>query len=524
MKELISLVAFGLSAFAQTVTSSREIEELSAVRVQLSTALMQVDNAGGRLKVIRVRVGDNLQAAINDAKPGDTLMLDAGGTWTGNFKLPAKRGDGWVTITSSNADRLPAHKRVSPAEAPKMARIVAPNVVAAFSTESKAHHYRLVGLEITAASGVHSYGLVQVSAGAETVNDDLPHHIEIDRSYIHADSKFGGKRGIATNARHFIVTNSYLADFKSDGQDAQGICCWQCSNGRIANNYIEGSGENVFFAEMSTIKDLRPTDILVERNHLKKPLAWKSELSPAGRKWVIKNSFEIKAGSRIIVRGNVFENSWVSGQQGTLISLKAGADPRVNASRTEDVLFENNIVTGGLLGLQISGYEPNNQHASYQPGPGVLKNITVRNNVFHNLGGLPWGTVARSISMAQSPSANVTIENNTILGSNISNVIVSDGKPSPGFVFKNNLLTHGTYGIKGPKLATGTATLKVSFPEAVFTDNVFIHSKALLAQYPASTRFVNAVTFAADGYTQTELEGVGADAAVVSAATAGVVQ
>lgn len=521
MKSAIVIFLISLSAMAAPVG---EVESLTTVRNELANTLTRVENVIARMTAVQVKAGDNLQEAINRAQPGDVLMLESGATFRGNFKLPAKAGDRFVTITSTDAHLLPAGERVSPADAPLMARIESPNVLAAIATEAKAHHYRLVGLEIASAPNIHNQGLVQVSSGHETNDADLPRHIEVDRCYIHADPIFGGKRGIATNAHYWTVSNSYIAEFKSDAQDAQGIACWQCSNGRIVNNYIEGSGENVFFAEMSTVAGLRPNAIVLERNHLRKPLSWKTAMSPAGRKWVIKNSFEIKAGSNIRARGNVFENSWVSGQQGTLISFKAGADPRVHPSVTEDVLFEDNIVTGGLLGIQISGYELVNQSPLYQPGPGILRNVTIKNNVFMNLGGAPWGMVARAISMQQSPSAGITFENNTILGANVSFALLPDGKPSPGFVYRNNLSVHGTVGFKGPGVMAGNATLTQSFPGAVFESNVFIHPTSLAAQYPAGTRFVPSVAFDADGFTQAELPGIGADGAAVTAATAGVVQ
>ena len=41
---------------------------------------------------ITVAVGANLQQAIDNAQPGDTILLEAGATFTGNFVLPAKSG------------------------------------------------------------------------------------------------------------------------------------------------------------------------------------------------------------------------------------------------------------------------------------------------------------------------------------------------------------------------------------------------------------------------------------------------
>ena len=50
-------------------------------------------HAGRRRATIVVRADDDLQAALDRARPGDTLLLEAGATYTGNFVLPDKGRD-----------------------------------------------------------------------------------------------------------------------------------------------------------------------------------------------------------------------------------------------------------------------------------------------------------------------------------------------------------------------------------------------------------------------------------------------
>ena len=45
---------------------------------------------------ITVAAGGNLQAALNSAQLGTTIVLQAGATYTGPFTLPAKTGSGWT--------------------------------------------------------------------------------------------------------------------------------------------------------------------------------------------------------------------------------------------------------------------------------------------------------------------------------------------------------------------------------------------------------------------------------------------
>src|SRR6266511_2024095 len=55
-------------------------------------------------KTINVAAGGDVQAAINQARPGDVIKLQAGATFIGNFRLPNKSGSEWIVIRSSAAD------------------------------------------------------------------------------------------------------------------------------------------------------------------------------------------------------------------------------------------------------------------------------------------------------------------------------------------------------------------------------------------------------------------------------------
>src|ERR1041385_268489 len=50
---------------------------------------------------LTVPAGGSLQSAINAAQPGDTIVLDAGAVYTGDFVLPNKSGSSYITIQSS---------------------------------------------------------------------------------------------------------------------------------------------------------------------------------------------------------------------------------------------------------------------------------------------------------------------------------------------------------------------------------------------------------------------------------------
>jgi len=137
-----------------------------------------------------------LQAALSAAQPGDTINLAAGATYTGNFRLAPNSGPAWITIQSSALGSLPgAGTRVSPDQAAAMPKIVTPNSASALQLTTGTNYYRFIGIEFFAAPGIYIQDVIQVGIGAEPSTDQLPHDVDFDRVYVHADASAGGKRG-----------------------------------------------------------------------------------------------------------------------------------------------------------------------------------------------------------------------------------------------------------------------------------------------------------------------------------------
>lgn len=88
----------------------------------------------------------------------------------------------------------------------------------------------------------------------------------------------------------------------------------------------------------------------IQHNHLFKPLSW-VPLSLAG-KMVVKNSFEIKGGQRVLFDSNVIENNWAAGQNGQAINLTirtsgGGGDNAV----VNDITVTNNVLKNVVAGI-----------------------------------------------------------------------------------------------------------------------------------------------------------------------------
>src|SRR5688572_27831003 len=92
-----------------------------------------------------VPAGGDLQAALDRAQPGDTILLEPGAVYTGNFKLRAKNGNDYIVLRTAGSGRgLPGRGvRITPAHAPALAKLRSPNQLATIATDPGAHHWRL---------------------------------------------------------------------------------------------------------------------------------------------------------------------------------------------------------------------------------------------------------------------------------------------------------------------------------------------------------------------------------------------
>lgn len=233
-----------------------------------------------------VRAGEDLQAALDAAQPGDTLLLEPGATFVGNFRLPVHGGRTFVTIRSAASDDLlpPEGERISPAHAPHLPVIKSPNAQPAIATAPGAAYWRLLFLEVQATRRGY-YDIVTLGDGSKEQHSlsQVPHDLVIDRVYIHGDPLHGQKRGIALNSASTTIRNSHVSDIKAIGQDSLAVGGW---NGPgpyvIENNYLEAAGE-VFMLGGSdpAIPNLVPTDVVFRGNTVTRPLAWRDPIVPA---------------------------------------------------------------------------------------------------------------------------------------------------------------------------------------------------------------------------------------------------
>jgi Right handed beta helix region len=279
----------------------------------------------------------DLQTQINNAAAGDTIVIPASATCTGQYTFPAKTGadsNHWITVqTSALSDQnFPAEGTQAtpcniglahidgypdyacPVPAKRMPTLtISTNNQTPLTVTGK--FYRFIGLEVT-----KNYG---VSEGGQLVLLQYSDHVILDRMQIHGDNwdlhtpQYDTHVGIQTRGTSQAIINSWVYDIDwnaADGYAIGGGMGLQLDEGpiKIYNNVLAGSSETWLFGGGGVRPENWPHDYEIRRNLSLKPLKWMTAFN--GRQYLqypnIKNLGEYKHGHRILYEDNVFINNW----------------------------------------------------------------------------------------------------------------------------------------------------------------------------------------------------------------------
>ena len=232
----------------------------------------------------------DLKNALTAAQPGDTIVLDAGATYTGNFTLPAKSNPSqkWIYIESSAIAKLPAPgTRVSPADAANMPKIVTPNSGNAFTIASGGGYVRLVGVEMYSTSTYladprHTpwplNGFIYYLMFGSTARN-----VTVDRCYLHGSDTEDVNHaiGFTINSSYIAVVDSDIRDIHGETNDSQAFIAFSSPGPfKLVNNYLSASTEDVMFGGAGGYANpYVPSDIEIRGNHFYKPPEWETEPS-----------------------------------------------------------------------------------------------------------------------------------------------------------------------------------------------------------------------------------------------------
>ncbi|HEV7472419.1 MAG TPA: hypothetical protein VGN90_00115 [Pyrinomonadaceae bacterium] len=439
-------------------------------------------------RVITLRAGDDLQAAIKSATFGDTIVLQAGATYTGPIMLPFKgAGSGtdadYITIRTSMVEGISnIDERIKPGiHARAMPKIVAPGGKAAVGTEPQAHHYKFIGVEfLPAANASYVYNVIDLGSSDYISPAQFPHHLIFDRCYVHSPGLNRARRGFALNSAETTIVNSHVSGFAGAGDETQAIAGW---NGpgpfHIINNYLEAAGEVVLIGGADpSVPNLVPSDIEFRRNYLRKSKEW------IGRA-TIKGTFELKNARRVVIEGNLIESEILTTAIVLTVRNQGGKAPW---STIEDVDIKNNLVRHASSGINILGSD-NERHSQ------EAKRIRIVNNLLEDIVANDPNNIPYFLQT--NGGQQITVAHNTV--QQAGNIITGYGAPTRAFVFRDNIALFNRYGVVCQIEAAecGRENMFCScFPGGVFKGNVFADNLGAVAndkidsKYPAGNYFV----------------------------------
>jgi len=504
-------------------------------RVVVDTALP--DLTGYLVKTVKAAGGDyvptELQAAINAAAPGTIIEIDAGlsiDAGVTGITLPAKTNlaGALVILRSSGHASLPSGVPVTEADAVHMARITSPGSNApCFQTAPGASYYRFIGIECTkvdAAATVDTLINLGDGGGAQNTPASVPHHLIVDRCYLHGLPASNIKRGVGLHGAHCAVIDSRITEIHGAGFDTQAIGGW---NGpgpyRVAHCHLEAAAENLMLGGAdSSIAGNIPSDIEIIGNYLAKPVGWRGSADG----WTVKNLLELKCAQRVLIAGNVLENCWAAAQAGYALMIitvnSSGGNPWATV---QDVTFRGNLIRHAGSGMNVSWYA---SPSSVKPA-----RIDILDNLWVDLGA-DWGGSGYFAQFGDCAACRF-IHNTVIHDGSILNMA---GDPTTGFSFKDNIVAHNAYGIHA-STGTGSAALAALVPGYQWEANVIVTPDNWAAYYPAGTLWpatyadVGFVDLGGDDYrlaasspyagAASDGTDIGCDVAALMAAIAGVV-
>jgi len=423
-----------------------------------------------------VRPGESLQAAINAAAPGATLLLMPGGVYPGGVRIPKA-----ITIKPTTW-AMPEGQRVANS-ASEVATVKARMPQITVTANQPA--FDITGSNVT-LRGIAMLGDVDTMVlcghgdSSQTTLEQVPRTIVFDQVVIEGNavpSSGSLKRGIGLHCAEASITNSAIHQTTRKGQDSQTIGGW---NGpgpyTIRNNYLSGGAETIMFGGAApAIPQTVAADILIEGNTLTFPIELKAT------RGVRKNIFELKAAKRVTVRNNLLENAWADAQAGWCIVLtpsQGSGSGGFTEAVVEDVLIEHNEIRtcGGVFNI-LGRSQSHDTHPTLPS-----QRITIRDNWIHGVD-TKLGAHGSLIQIGGAPT-DLVMEWNTIEANGTAFLRKSDSVPARGFKFTGNLVqVGGTYGSFLASVAR-CASMDLHFPDGDTTAVRNVVENAFIAGHP----------------------------------------
>ena len=440
-------------------TGSTGPNDAELPRVFLTTTMSSTPSPGA---TIRVASGGSVQAALDQAQPGDRVVVACGARIAEEVHW-RKNGTAWTTLMS-DCPLPPEGTRMDSVTGKTLAWIESPTVNAALTADLGSGHLRVIGLRLSNSPAMGTVNSTVLLGSAGTDQNQLslvPTDIILDRIYINVPDTQDDRRCISLQSARSAVIDSWIANCKS-AFDAQAITSTNSPGPlKIVNNFLEATGENISFGGGDPhIAGLVPSDIEIRHNYFYKRLSWKTSQWGANE----KNLLESKNSSHVLVDGNFFENSWVGGQYGWVFALySVNQDGTCTWCVTEHWTMRNN------LAKNVTSFATVTARLSNFPTALPIKahHITIRNNMVVGLN--PTNITGVGHVFQIWDVSNLTIEHNTGFGTEVG--FSFDQAQPTGVLIRNNVVAGCWPVFSGG--GQGTAALAYgAAPDAIFAGNV----------------------------------------------------
>jgi len=351
----------------------------------------------------------------------------------------------------------------------------------AFTFNGNAHHYRLLGLQISVVPLSNPHPAFMDAYGTDgsyyVGHFQLPasvHHIIFDRCRLTSldypqrmQQMINSEGSSLAFIGNYIDKVSYWLANSSAGSGQTETQIFNLSGGNqllFDNNYIEGSGFGIIATDDTAGM---PTDVVITRNDFVKPPHYRygsaENAAAGGRFFHARHCVELKSGERWVIDGNICDGNFSTVNPAHFIALspRAGA---VSSRKMQDIQITNNTLRNGPSGIYVIGH--NDVTFSQMT---VTRRIVISNNMLLGLDGSLSG-----ISGVSRPGHCFTIQfgaEDVTLRHNLCRdntgvwpaFLWEQYGPSAGLDFRDNIVWHkfanGYGGLVTPGCAMGTVSL-----------------------------------------------------------------
>ena len=380
----------------------------------------------------------DVQAALDAAQPGDEVVLEAGATFTGNFKLPKKPAGPVITIRTSAT--LPA-RRIASADAALMPKIASGSAAPALEGDG-AKNWKFDGIQfLPNTRGL--YNIVYTHSDAA--------NITFDRVLI-VGGPDGQKNAIAGNGSQIVLSSNSYREHLPEGNREPWVRCLGWARPVHDSRQLHRGG----FDQRPVRRRQRLLAGTRACRHRRREQSPDETTGMAEHRARRQNLFELKSAKRVTVRNNLMENNWADAQNGYAILFTTRNDDGGSPwAVVENVVFVNNVVRGTEHGVNLLGVNDGDPS-------GQATNIAMRHNLFICSG---------NFLIAGGEVGDVIIEHNTVRNSGRMLMTLYKGRNWPAggspraaqyairsLTFRNNLAYHNQYGVFGDEGAGLGAT------------------------------------------------------------------